>query len=489
MRKYYKKFKILWVTMLVFCMIFYGCSADSLRKNNDYLSDFIIRAQDKFDQTLASLPVQSLFVENAQELTAALRKASDDVRTVITLQPGEYIFNQATNEPLRIRSNTELRGNEATIKAEGFRSFLKMEGTVLRTVDMENDVWIEPLSSFPFLIDVPSASFFEEEDIILIQQGTRIEYNKVISVDIKQNKVELLHRTHGKYKGGKTSISIVAPVQNVHISNLTIEYGKKLPLGEKSGGVLYGENLLDVTIQNVNIKSLNAAVSSIYLKNAENVQIIDCSIRYGGNGITLDSTVNRCTVSRSIIVDTIGGIVLSSSENSIVDNTILHSGAFAMQGDGITIYGDVYDCIIRGNTIEGGNCYGIWGSQGTVNNTLFSENKIIGSVTLGINIESGENLVFIGNLVDSCAAGISIGNVDSVVIQNNILTKNEGYGLLLVDTPAGAIIQNNIIKQNGNHFSSPNFAFGDIALYQQDDHIIENNHTDTEIYYWINGNV
>jgi parallel beta-helix repeat protein len=189
-----------------------------------------------------------------------------------------------------------------------------------------------------------------------------------------------------------------------------------------------------------------------------------------GAGICLEYRSNVTIKNVEITTFSYGILVLYSSGNSILGNTVTNNG---VSGIHLALY-STNNSILANR--ESDNTYGI--------SLLYSANNSIGNniVTsnfgIGIDLYSSSsvgNIVFGNNLTDN-GDGISVGGPNNTLIGNNIVQSSR-YGILL------AGVSNNTLRSNSMSDCKFNFAVWGIIPNDVD---ATNTVNGKPIYYWVN---
>lgn len=123
-----------------------------------------------------------------------------------------------------------------------------------------------------------------------------------------------------------------------------------------------------------------------------------------------------------------------SGENiTVTDNRIIAPGN-GRTGDGVSGLGLLRNCLIARNQIIDGSCYGIWLQCHTMTNVEMSGNYIDHGITHAVY----------------CSHGSRTANWSSVVIADNIITRNVGG--IAVQTANGCSVLNNHLQSNFKGF-------------------------------------
>jgi parallel beta-helix repeat protein len=318
-------------------------------------------------------------------------------------------------------------------------------------------------------------------DTVFVCDGTyyeNIEINK--SINLK-----------GEYKnctiifGNGNTDTILITANQVYLNNFTIKNGFGI---WKAGVKIYSENntIRDniMTDNNIGIYS-HSSNNNNYIKNLINNSWLGIILRFnsnnnliflneiynnslgcgidGDNNIFKGNFINNCT----------DGIGIRGDKNIIRKNNISEN-----RDTGISVnYGNLNN--ISDNNIKSNRWYGlIFGECGK--NTIFNNTIMYNSD--GISILSCNNITIQKNLMEKNYRGIKINsitdNVKHIMILGNTITKNEGYGIILIHNNSNCTIFNNII--DSNYRTGIDFCSNTI-----ENHIISENSICSNGYYGI----
>ena len=139
------------------------------------------------------------------------------------------------------------------------------------------------------------------------------------------------------------------------------------------------------------------------------------------------------------------GIYLATP-NSLIEGCDISDG----KGAGIHVYNDdgndANSNVIRNNIIRDitrnsnvGQLWGILVSGGASNNQIYN------NIIYNVNAEPGTS---------ADGKGISIGSGSGNKVWNNTIVSNEGYGIFIDSVASSAVVQNNILYNNGTNYSN-----------------------------------
>jgi len=209
----------------------------------------------------------------------------------------------------------------------------------------------------PITIQVACAKDFMVGDNITISDDNGKEFNTI--KDIDGITITLQNRPIRTYTtAANAKIKKINPVSNISIQGLTIEHINPAAPAIK---IVCST---DASFINLTIKN---PLHGIVINNSERITINSCQITPGSigaasHGIQLGKFTRHCKVVNNTFLHARPAVALLGEFCIIADNIITASGN-GNTGDGITIQGS--DNVINGNTIIGGDCYGIWILQST----------------------------------------------------------------------------------------------------------------------------
>jgi len=205
-----------------------------------------------------------------------------------------------------------------------------------------------------------------EGDTIFVKKGTYYEHvtiNKSISL-IGENRSTTI------IDGNETGTIVTITSRNVSISGFTIQHGGFVQSSiyiSSSSGVTINDNAISNNFEGIRLNSSNGN------------DVADNLISpYAGVGIFLEysngNVVRGNIINSEIGLDQIGILLTHSTENSIINNTILNNIY-----DGIKLIWDANANVISGNNIKD-NGYGVFIVH-SGNNTLYHNNFINNGVS------------------------------------------------------------------------------------------------------------
>ena len=131
------------------------------------------------------------------------------------------------------------------------------------------------------------------------------------------------------------------------------------------------------------------------------------------------------------------GLNLRGSDNQILNNNIFSSGS-----DGIFIIGD--RTIVKGNSVNGANGFGI-----NVGNALSRDNQILENKVNNVKVPQIDLIPQSGNPITGI--GIRIGAVAvNTIVDGNTVTGNESIGIEVIGSPlqGSTVVTQNIVVGN-----------------------------------------
>lgn len=241
-----------------------------------------------------------------------------------------------------------------------------------------------------------------------------------------------------------------------------------------------------------NVAPGNASWAGIKFRPNGNAHIMRyCHISNAQNGITIDnfssSIVNTFTISNSLIENNQAGLYSYFDRGGLLENNVIRYNLI-----GISSYSTINFDII-GNTISNNNegigddTWGIFTSNGKINNNIISHNA-----KYGVYWHSGSNSTFCeftGNTIDGNSTGLYLlaypVNITKP-FQNNLIVNNVVCGIYLL-AASNATITNNEITGNLvgilNHqtTSAQNLTINQNCIYQNGINFKNNNTRDVNL--------
>ena len=322
-------------------------------------------------------------------------------------------------------------------------------------------------------------------DTVFVYNGTyyeNIEIDKSINLEGENKNCTIIF-------GNGTTDTILIIANQVYLNNFTIMNGFGI---WKAGVKIYSENnvIRDniMTDNNIGIYS-HSSNSNTFIKNLISNSWLGIILRFNSNNnlIFLNEIFNNsygCSISgennkviENLINNCSNGIGIGGDNNKIRKNNISKN-----RDKGISVtYGNSNN--ISDNIIISNRWYGLIFTE-CEKNTIFN-NKILYNSD-GISILSCNNITIQKNLIEKNYRGIKINsiadNVKHIKILGNTITKNEGYGIILIHNNSNCTISNNIIDSNyrtGIDFCSTTIENHNIS----ENSICSNGHYGIEIRY------
>ena len=205
------------------------------------------------------------------------------------------------------------------------------------------------------------------------------------------------------------------------------------------------------TITNVNICSTFQpdCLNGIILSSIQNGVVQNSQISAGKYGIRVDNSENFQLTGNNLYQQAGGmhGIVILNSISFDVSNNSIEAGPFTIEGSYVS------DASIVGNT--GGAEDGIILDH--LSGFLFSQNSIRAHVPIGV--DSCGDLTIANNNLASPDTGIIVSNCDHVLVSNNTVSNIDGSGIWLIGAD-DINITSNTVSHNMNGIRLSNFATG-----------------------------
>jgi parallel beta-helix repeat protein len=223
----------------------------------------------------------------------------------------------------------------------------------------------------------------------------------------------------------------------------------------------YSITLPNVTIKNVTLNEWNNGVK-VY--NSENASLIDLTITNGTIGVEIDLASNLTIVNSLLKDNTLGGIILSDSENIVISrNTIQNNGEGPWTYSGIQVSGS-NNVTVSDNYLYGNGYRGIYINS---NNVTISNNSILNSYDDGVLV-SGMNVTLKNNTVKfSGGNGYTVWT--NATIESCISESNSGYGIR-IDGQNATILNCTILnnEDDGIYVYSNNITLENNTILEND---------------------
>jgi hypothetical protein len=358
--------------------------------------------------------------------SAAIQIAVDAMRMrgggTVELKPGTY----SISSPVELASNITLTGaGDATVlrKIDGYRSpadvdadFGMMKVTVKDARGFKIGMGVQLSDSrWPSDWDVTVATIVNiDGNTVFLDQPTLRDYDC----------------EHKAVLTNACSIIEAVGVQNVHISNLTVEGNKETNdlLGGCRGGAVYLQRAVGCLVENVKAKNFNGDVINWQ--------------------ITKDITVRNCESSYSTGKGFHPG---TGSENSLIEGCSSHHNL-----DGIFLCWRVKKGTLKDNTLYSNE------RDGLSVNKKDTDNNIVGNHIY----DNGRNGVWFSDYgVDDNSHRIVF--TDNVIEDNG--TKVQGYGVSINSNMRDITLRHNTIRDNGKKTQKSAVVIGKGALNIQVD--------------------
>ncbi len=157
----------------------------------------------------------------------------------------------------------------------------------------------------------------------------------------------------------------------------------------------------------------------------------------GFNSVFLGLDLKNFDITHNNFNHNYGGNIGVSGRNITIDsNKILYPGNGG-NGDGITGFSYLRDVRITNNTITHGSCYGMWFLTQNVSNLLVENNRVAKGITGGIHFSES-----------SFAPPNASIKVRDIMVKNNTLIGNQGFGISVDKNMSGITVEENHLIDN-----------------------------------------
>jgi parallel beta-helix repeat protein len=287
---------------------------------------------------------------------------------------------------------------------------------------------------------------------------------------------------------GATGSIINSDIHNNYFGQYSYEaYGLEVRNNEFRDNLYYGFDPHDYSTKFVvaDNKVYNNGNHGIIFSRGCTLNLIINNEVYGNanHGIMLDRGSNNNEISGNLVYNNTDGVAIFQSSNNLIKSNILRDNVRGVRVNATYDNDDIFDGISANNTItenviQNNSQYGIYLYERADEN-IITANDIIGSVSAGIYIKTGGNLIQ-DNSVEQNGHGISIIGGEYVtpplggppyvtplsqpgldnVIWSNTLDNNTGMGIQVkggTNTVIGALDpaahpeQANLIRTNGTY--------------------------------------
>jgi len=200
-------------------------------------------------------------------------------------------------------------------------------------------------------------------------------------------------------------------------------------------------------IENCTIFNVPQPDAGIWLNNVKNGSILDNTVSFNWQGITLDPNCENNTIQgNTAISDSDIGINLwESNSNYVKENTVNNSGAMGINLEPESSYNEIVN-----NTVIFNGWVGIRLAVNSTNNIIHG-NNVNSNTDIGILLSESSNNSIKENTVNSNGAGgITLeSNSENNTIQGNSANSNGGTGISLETDSSYNKIVDNTATSNG----------------------------------------
>jgi parallel beta-helix repeat protein len=251
---------------------------------------------------------------------------------------------------------------------------------------------------------------------------------------------------------------IILVCEGTYHESIIINKSISLIGNNKEKTIIKGEKNKDT----IKIISEHVSISSFTIQNSGN----------SGRDAGIEINANNATIEENIIQhNTIGIFIYHSNFHLIKNNTVSNNQDYgihlyqSIENDiqnniiesnrwGILLISSLFNQIER-NLVRQNHYYGIWLSRGSSYNTII-QNSIEENNDYGIclHLFSNNNTIE-GNLIKLHNFGICIGfhwSCNGNIINNNIITENANYGLIISDSQSITVTKNDFIQNPTDAF-------------------------------------